>query len=167
MTAEPADRPIMNISLQVNGRDRSLAIEPRETLAEVLRRRLGLTGTKVSCDTQVCGTCTVLVDDLVVSSCTYLAADAEGRVVVTVEGLTDPATGALTPVQQAFLDHAAFQCGYCTPGFIVTATALLAERPALSRKEVIDYLDGNICRCTGYVPILEAIADAAQREGQR
>lgn len=157
-------RPTVDVALRVNGQVRSLAIEPRETLAEVLRRRLGLTGTKVSCDAQVCGSCAVLVDDRVVSSCTYLAADAEGKAVVTVEGLSDPVTGAMSRVQQAFLDHAALQCGYCTPGFVVTATALLSESPTLSREEMIDYLDGNICRCTGYVPILEAIADAAGRE---
>lgn len=167
MSEEPVGRPTIDISLHVNAREVRLTIEPREMLAEVLRRRLGLSGTKVSCDAQVCGSCTVLVDDLVISSCTFLAADAEGSRVVTVEGLADPATGTLTPVQQSFLDHAAFQCGYCTPGFVLTATALLAEHPVPSRSDVVRYLEGNICRCTGYVPIIEAIMDAAEEERAR
>jgi aerobic-type carbon monoxide dehydrogenase small subunit (CoxS/CutS family) len=155
-------RPSVDVQLRVNGKDRALRLEPRETLAEVLRQRLALTGTKVSCDAQVCGTCSVLVDGLVVSACTFLAVDADGRQVTTIEGLGDARSERLTAVQQAFIDAAAFQCGYCTPGFIMAATALLAEHPSPDRELVIEYLDGNICRCTGYVPIVDAVLNAAK-----
>ena len=114
--------------LTVNGRAHDLAIEPRETIADVLRDRLGLTGAKISCDAQVCGACTVLVDGLPVSGCTFLAIDADGKRVRTVEGLADG--DRLSPLQQAFIDAAAFQCGFCTPGMLMTATALLDENPA-------------------------------------
>ena len=154
--------PAIPLTLEVNGRPISLEVQPNETLAEMLRTRLALTGTKVSCDAQVCGTCTVLVDGRAVSSCTFLAADAEGRRVTTVEGLADPETGALSRVQQAFVDRAAFQCGFCTSGFLISATALLSEMPRPSRAQVIDYLDGNICRCTGYEAIVDAVLDAAE-----
>ena len=112
-----------------------MAVEPRWTLAELLRDRIGLTGLKISCDIQVCGACTVLVDGLAVSACTYLAVDADGRAVTTVEGLAQD--GQLTPLQQAFIDHAAFQCGYCTPGMLMAGTALLAENPHPTREEVV------------------------------
>jgi aerobic carbon-monoxide dehydrogenase small subunit len=149
----------LEVGLTVNGRSRTLRIEPRETIAEVLRDRLALTGTKVSCDAQVCGVCTVLVDGLAVSGCTFLAVDAEGRSVRTVEGLAPG--GRLTPLQQAFIDEAAFQCGFCTPGFLMAATALLEENPAPTRDEVREGLEGNICRCTGYTPIVDAVLRAA------
>jgi aerobic carbon-monoxide dehydrogenase small subunit len=149
----------IELRLEVNGRRHDLRIEPRELLADVLRLRLGLTGLKVSCDAQVCGACTVLVDGLAVSSCNYLAADAEGRPVTTIEGLAP--NGRLTALQQAFVDHAAFQCGFCTPGMIMAATALLTDRPTPTRDEVIAGLEGNLCRCTGYVPIIDAILAAA------
>ena len=149
----------LEIGLEVNGRRTTVTLAPQETLADVLRQRLGLTGLKVSCDVQVCGACTVLVDGLAVSSCTYLAVDADERQVATVEGL---ATGdELSPLQQAFIDHAAFQCGFCTPGMLMTATALLADNPAPTRDEVIEALEGNLCRCTGYLPIVDAILAAA------
>jgi carbon-monoxide dehydrogenase small subunit len=150
----------VNVALRVNGRSHELAVEPRELLADVLRRRLGLTGLKVSCDVQVCGACTVLVDGLAVSACTYLAVDADGREVTTVEGLAPD--GRLGPLQQAFIDHAAFQCGFCTPGMIVAATALLADNPSPTREEVVAGLEGNLCRCTGYVPIIDAVLAAAE-----
>jgi aerobic carbon-monoxide dehydrogenase small subunit len=149
----------LEVGLTVNGRARTLRIEPRETLAEVLRDWLALTGTKVSCDAQVCGVCTVLVDGLAVSGCTFLAVDADGRSVRTVEGLAPD--GRLTALQQAFIDEAAFQCGFCTPGFLMAATALLEENPAPTRDEVREGLEGNICRCTGYTPIVEAVLRAA------
>lgn len=149
----------MDLSLTVNARERSVRIEARETLGEVLRDRLGLTGTKISCDSQVCGACTVLVDDLAVSACTYLAADAESRSVRTVEGLAPD--GVLSPVQQAFIDHAGFQCGFCTPGMVMATTALLEENPAPSRDEVVHALEGNLCRCTGYAQIIDAVLAAA------
>jgi carbon-monoxide dehydrogenase small subunit len=151
----------IDVTLEVNGRARPLRIEPRETLAEVLRDRLALTGTKVSCDAQVCGACTVIVDDLAVSACTYLAADAEGRSIRTVEGLA--ADGELSALQQAFIDRAAFQCGFCTSGMLMAATALLEDNPTPSREEVVRGLEGNLCRCTGYAPIVDAVLDAAGR----
>jgi len=150
---------VVELSMVVNGRDRGLRVEPRETLADVLREGLGLTGLKVSCDVQVCGACTVLVDGLAVSACTYLAVDAEGREVLTVEGLA--VDGDLSPLQQAFIDAAAFQCGFCTPGMLMAATALLAENPAPTREEAVAGIGGNLCRCTGYVPIVDAILAAA------
>jgi aerobic-type carbon monoxide dehydrogenase small subunit (CoxS/CutS family) len=160
--AEPVDFPQLDIEVAVNGTHVRLHIEPRETLADVLRDRLGLTGTKVSCDAQICGACTVLVDSLAVSSCGYLAADADGRVVETVEGLADRETGRPSPVQAAFVEHAAFQCGFCTPGFLMAATALLADEPHPSREQVVAGLQGNICRCTGYEPIVEAVLTASR-----
>jgi carbon-monoxide dehydrogenase small subunit len=150
----------VELGFAVNGRPATVRVEPRETIADVLRERLGLTGLKVSCDAQVCGACTVLVDGLAVSGCTYLAIDADGRTVATVEGLaTDD---RLSPLQQAFIDEAAFQCGFCTPGMLMAATALLAENPTPTRDEVVAAIDGNLCRCTGYVPIVEAILRAAK-----
>jgi aerobic carbon-monoxide dehydrogenase small subunit len=148
-----------DLVIDVNGDERALRIEPRETLAEVLRERLGLTGTKVSCDAQVCGACTVLVDGLGVSACTYLAVDADQRAVRTVEGLGAP--GRLSPLQQAFLDNAGFQCGFCTPGMLMAATALLEEDPDPTREAVVHALEGNLCRCTGYAQIIDAVLAAA------
>ena len=150
---------VVEVALDINGSERTLRIEPRETLAEVLRERLGLTGTKVSCDAQVCGACTVLVDGLAVSACTFLAVDADGRPVRTVEGLATD--GELAPIQQAFIDHAGFQCGFCTPGMLMAATALLAEDPAPTREAVVHGLEGNLCRCTGYAHIIDAVLAAA------
>jgi aerobic carbon-monoxide dehydrogenase small subunit len=154
----------IELALRVNEHEHTLRIEPRESLAEVLRDRLALTGTKVSCDAQVCGACTVLVDGLAVSACTYLAADAEGRAVRTVEGLASD--GVLSPLQQAFIDHAAFQCGFCTAGMLMAATALLEDNPSPTREEVTAGLEGNLCRCTGYTPIVDAVlATAAGTQG--
>jgi carbon-monoxide dehydrogenase small subunit len=153
----------IDLAFAVNDRPATVRVEPRETIADVLREHLGLTGLKVSCDAQVCGACTVLVDGLAVSGCTYLAVDANGRSVSTVEGLAPD--GRLSPLQQAFIDEAAFQCGFCTPGMLMAATALLAENAAPSRDEVVAAIDGNLCRCTGYVPIVEAILRAAEASG--
>jgi aerobic-type carbon monoxide dehydrogenase small subunit (CoxS/CutS family) len=149
----------IDLELTLNARRRSLRIEARETLGDVLRDRLGLTGTKISCDAQVCGACTVLVDDLAVSACTFLAVDAESRHVRTVEGLAT--NGRLSPLQQAFIDNAGFQCGFCTPGMLMAATALLEENASPTRDEVIDALEGNLCRCTGYAHIVDAVLAAA------
>jgi aerobic-type carbon monoxide dehydrogenase small subunit (CoxS/CutS family) len=149
------------IELEVNGRRHELVIEARETLADVLRLRLGLTGVKVSCDAQVCGTCTVLVDGEAVSGCSFLAADASGRSVRTVEGLAE--AGRLSPLQVAFLEHHAFQCGYCTPGMLMAAAALLSSNATPSREDVVAAMDGNLCRCTGYSPIIAAILATAER----
>ena len=151
---------LIDVVVAVNGRDERLSVEARASLAEVLRDRLSLTGTKVSCDSQVCGSCTVLVDDLAVSSCTFLAVDADGRDVRTVEGLAR--NGQISPLQQAFIDHAAFQCGFCTSGMLMAATAILEEHPDPSREDVIHGLEGNLCRCTGYGPIVDAVLAAAR-----
>lgn len=156
----------IELELELNRRRIRLDVRPNETLADVLRIRLALTGTKVSCDAQVCGTCTVLLDGRAVSSCSLLAADADGRSVTSVEGLADPQAGTLSRLQRTFIDHAAFQCGYCTPGFLMSATALLAEIPQPTRQQVIDYLEGNICRCTGYEAIVDAVLDAAGEEAR-
>lgn len=150
----------MKLDFEVNGKPAKLEIEPRETLAEVLRGRCRLTGVKLSCEAQVCGSCTVLVDGLPVSACTYLAYEVRGRRVTTIEGLAD-SSGRLHPLQQAFLDHFAFQCGFCTPGMILAAKALLDKNPDATDAEVIEYMSGNLCRCTGYLPILKAIRQAA------
>ena len=156
----------MNLAFELNGKPVSLDIEPRETLSEVLRNRCRLNGVKLSCEAQVCGTCTVLVDGLPVSSCTYLAYEVRGRRVTTIEGLADE-NGRLHPLQQAFLDNFAFQCGYCTPGMILAAKALLDENPAPTDAQVVAHMDGNLCRCTGYLPILKAIRQASnQLRGQ-
>ena len=152
----------MKLSFNLNGRPVETEYEHCETLAEVLRERLNLTGTKISCEVQVCGACTVLVDGLPVSSCTFLAYEARDREVVTIEGLAK-SDGVLHPVQQAFIDEFAFQCGFCTPGMILAAKALLDENPQPSREQIVHYMDGNICRCTGYVPIVRAIQKAADK----
>ncbi|MPY85896.1 MAG: hypothetical protein GEV00_22065 [Actinophytocola sp.] len=129
------------------------------SLAELLRLRFGLTGTKVSCDEEICGACTVLLDREPVSSCTFLAYDARGRNVTTIEGVAEE-SGELHPVQQAFLEQFAFQCGFCTPGMVLSAVALLEKQPEASREQIVDHMDGNICRCTGYASILAAVEQA-------
>jgi len=150
----------LQLNFQLNGKAMEIECEAQETLAEVLRNRLNLTGTKVSCEVQVCGACTVLVENLPVSSCTFLAYEVRDKNVTTVEGL-EKSDGTLHPVQQAFIDDFAFQCGFCTPGMIMAAKALLDENPKPTRDEIIHHMDGNICRCTGYVPIVAAIERAA------
>ena len=151
------------IELTVNGREVSLEIQPQLTLLDLLRDRLSLKGAKRSCDLQVCGACTILVDGKAVSSCTYLAYEARGADVLTIEGLADGNT--LHPMQQAFIDNGAFQCGFCTPGMILAAKSLLDETPRPSEEKVKEYMEGNICRCTGYRKIVEAILDAAGKSG--
>jgi aerobic-type carbon monoxide dehydrogenase small subunit (CoxS/CutS family) len=154
----------MNLSFELNGKPVNLEIEHRETLAEVLRSRCRLTGLKLSCEAQVCGSCTALVDDLPVSACTYLAYEVRGRRVTTIEGLAD-GSGKLHPLQQAFLDNFAFQCGFCTPGMIVAAKALLDENSNPTDADIVAYMNGNLCRCTGYLPILKAIRQASTEIG--
>jgi carbon-monoxide dehydrogenase small subunit len=154
-------RTLLDLSMTVNGRPVELTVEPRETLLEVLRERLGLTGTKKSCDVQVCGACSVLVDGLPVSSCTYLAYEARGKQVLSIEGLAQGEQ--LHPIQEAFVEHGALQCGFCTPGMVLSVKALLDESPAPSEAEIKHYLRGNLCRCTGYKKIVEAVVDAAGR----
>jgi aerobic carbon-monoxide dehydrogenase small subunit len=150
----------VRITLIVNGRARDLEIAAQALLLDVLRDTLDLKGAKRSCDSQVCGACTVLVDGLAVSACTYLALEADGRRVLTVEGLADGES--LHPIQRAFLDAGAVQCGFCTSGMLLTARALLDETPAPSREDVLHYLRGSLCRCTGYRKIVEAIMTAAE-----
>lgn len=145
----------------INGRHVDLEIESRELLIDLLRERLELTGTKRSCDSQVCGACTVLLDGQPVSSCCTLAYEADGKTVQTIEGLAQD--GVLDPIQAAFVEHAAIQCGFCTPGFVLTTKAMLAENPRPTRDEIKSYLGGNLCRCTGYWNILDAAEDAARR----
>jgi carbon-monoxide dehydrogenase small subunit len=161
MPPDTAATPTILLETIVNGRPVSLEIEPRAMLLDVLRDGLGLTGAKRSCDTQVCGACTVLLDGSPVSSCCTLAYEAGGREVETIEGLAGP--DALHPIQQAFVERAAIQCGFCTPGFVLTTKALLAENPRPPRSEIEAYLGGNLCRCTGYWNILDAVEDAAGR----
>jgi aerobic carbon-monoxide dehydrogenase small subunit len=157
----PNEIRTFRLCFRLNGRPTETECEAQETLAEVLRNRLDLTGTKVSCEVQVCGACTVLVDGLPVSACTLLAYEVRDREVLTIEGLAKP-DGTLHPIQQAFIDEFAFQCGFCTPGMILATKALLDENPKPTREEIVHFMDGNICRCTGYVPILRAIQKAAQ-----
>ncbi|MEK7386355.1 MAG: (2Fe-2S)-binding protein [candidate division NC10 bacterium] len=160
MDASAAREPIR---LVVNGRARDLAVPPYALLLDVLRDDLDLKGAKRSCDSQVCGACTVLVDGLAVSACTYLAVEADGRSVLTVEGLAEGES--LHPVQRAFVDAGAVQCGFCTPGMLLTTRALLDENPAPTREDVVHYLRGSLCRCTGYRKIVEAILAAARARG--
>jgi len=157
----------VNIGFVLNGKSVNLEIEPRETLAEVLRGRCRLTGVKISCESQVCGSCTVFVENLPVSSCTFLAYEVRGKRVITIEGLANE-SGRLHPLQQAFLDHFAFQCGFCTPGMILAAKALLDENSNVTDAEIVAHMNGNLCRCTGYLPILKAIRQAAaELRGQK
>ncbi len=152
------------IRCRLNGVERSIEIEDSTLLLDAVRG-LGLTGAKPSCELEVCGACTVLLDGLPVSACTTLAAEVEGRELRTIEGLARG--GRLSAVQQAFIDHFAFQCGYCTPGMILAAEALLDHHPHPSRAQVLHWMEGNICRCTGYESIVDAILAAAERRVER
>ena len=147
--------PSIFVTMTVNGRSVSMDIEPHLTLLDLLRDRLTLKGAKRSCDLQVCGACTVLLNGSAVSSCTLLAYEARDAEVVTIEGLAEG--DQLHPIQRAFIDHAAFQCGFCTPGMIMTAKSLLDENRRPTEEQVKAYMNGNICRCTGYKKIVEAI----------
>ena len=153
----------VRIALTVNDEAREALAPVHKTLLEVLREDLGLTGTKHGCELGECGTCTVLVDGEPVLSCLVLPVEVEGRRITTVEGMAQG--GSLHPLQQAFAELGAAQCGYCTPGILLTATALLAERPSPTRQEVKEALAGNLCRCTGYTKILDAVELAALRMG--
>ncbi len=149
----------MDVATRINGREVVRDVTPQELLLDFLRDSLGLTGAKRSCDVQVCGACTVLVDGLPVSSCCYLAADAHGKAVTTIEGLTERPEFAR--LEEVFTRHAALQCGFCTPGMLLTVSALL-EQGTLADEETIRHeLAGNLCRCTGYRGILEAVAELA------
>jgi aerobic carbon-monoxide dehydrogenase small subunit len=150
---------VRNVSLMVNGFPYELELEPRDLLVYVLRDRLGLTGTVVGCDTSSCGACTVLLDGESVKSCTVLGVQADGHELTTIEGLAE--NGTLHPLQQAFHERHALQCGYCTSGMVLAAVSLLAENPAPSEAEIRHALEGNICRCTGYQNIVDAIEAVA------
>lgn len=149
------------ISLKVNGIERSVEVEARTTLLEMVREQFGLTGAKLGCDIQVCGACTLLVDGKPVSACSVLAVDADGSDVTTIEGLAGK--DSLHPLQEAFMRFGALQCGYCTSGFILTAKALLDENPQPSEQQIRDYLAGNFCRCGCYQEIVQAIRNVAGR----
>jgi aerobic-type carbon monoxide dehydrogenase small subunit (CoxS/CutS family) len=147
------------ISLRVNGRPVEVSVEPRLTLAGLLRRQLRLTGTHLGCEHGVCGACTVIVDGAAVRSCLIFAAQADGAEVVTIEGLAPG--DDLSPLQQAFRRNHALQCGFCTPGILTTMHALLSEEPDPTEERVREVLSGNLCRCTGYLPIIKAVLEAA------
>ncbi len=148
------------ISLKVNGMERSLEVEARTTLLDMIRDQLGLTGAKLGCDIQVCGACTLLVNGKPVSACSMLAVDADGCDVLTIEGLSEK--NSLHPLQEAFMEFGALQCGYCTSGFILTAKALLDENPKPSEQQIRDYLAGNFCRCGCYQEIMQAVKNVAR-----
>ena len=151
------------ITLMVNGAQERLDVPSNMTLLQMLRERLALTGTKNGCEAGECGACTVLVDGEPTNSCMMLAVEADGREVLTVEGLAPE--GKLSPLQQAFVEHNAVQCGFCTPGMLMSATALLERNPQPGEGEIKEALVGNLCRCTGYVRIIEAVQDAAGEGG--
>lgn len=154
------DGKLVRIQATVNGEAVDFLCDPRESLLEVLRDRLGLTGSKEGCNNGNCGACNVILDGKLVNSCLVLAVEIQGSNVITIEGIAGPQ--GLHPLQQKFLEHAALQCGYCTPGFIVAAKALLDQNPNPSEAEVRRWLAGNLCRCTGYDKIVRAVLDAAQ-----
>lgn len=148
------------LELKVNGKLRILTVDSNRTLLQVLREDLGLTGTKEACDSGGCGSCTVLLDGRPAYSCLILAVDAQGKDIITIEGLARD--GCLHPLQEAFIEHGAIQCGFCTPGMLLSAKALLDENPRPTEKEVREAISGNLCRCTGYKKIVEAILSVAK-----
>jgi carbon-monoxide dehydrogenase small subunit len=149
----------VHVRTRVNGERVEFLCEPRQSLLEVLREELGLTGTKEGCNNGNCGACSVIIDGVLVNSCLVLAVEAEGKTVTTIEGIAPPE--GLHPLQQKFLEHAALQCGICTPGFIVAAKALLDRNPRPTEQQVRHWLAGNLCRCTGYDKIVRAVLDTA------
>ena len=151
----------MQVRLTVNGSPREVTVEPRKTLADVIREDLRLTGTHLGCEHGVCGACTILLDGEPVRSCLMLGVQAAGSEIVTVEGIATD--GVMHPVQQAFWDSHSFQCGFCTPGFVITAYALLRDGSELSEDDVRAELSGNLCRCTGYQSIVKGVLTAAER----
>ena len=148
------------LHMTVNGKDVEVGIDPRESLADTLRERLGLTSVKKGCEVGECGACTVLVDGTAIDSCIYLSVWAEGKSILTVEGLQDPDTGALSPIQRAFVEEAAVQCGFCTPGFILSAVEIVGSGKTYTRDELRKLISGHLCRCTGYQNILNAVERA-------
>jgi carbon-monoxide dehydrogenase small subunit len=153
------------IRVRVNGREREFAVGTHETLLQALKERLFLTGAKEGCGVGECGACTVLVDGRATNSCLMLAVEADGRALETIEGEARE-DGKLSALQQSFIDHAALQCGFCTPGMVLSARALLRRNPRPTREEIVEAIAGNLCRCTGYEPVIEAIAAAAEAEAR-
>jgi carbon-monoxide dehydrogenase small subunit len=152
---------LVHVQTQINGDPVDFLCQPRQSLLEVLRDTLGLTGTKEGCNDGNCGACTVIMDGRIVNTCLVLGVEVQGKAITTIEGIATPA--GLHPIQQAFLENAALQCGICTPGFIVAAKALLDREPNPSERRVRHWLAGNLCRCTGYDKIVRAVLDAAGR----
>ncbi len=157
---------MLEVSMTVNGKPAKGQIEGRTLLVDFIRDNLGLTGTHVGCDTSQCGACVVHVDGRAVKACTIFAAEAEGAEVKTIEGMAEP-DGTMHPIQSAFQNHHGLQCGFCTPGMVMSAAALLAENPTPTEAEIRDYLEGNICRCTGYHNIVKAIMAASGQDVSR
>ena len=157
----------VRVNVTVNGEARDSEVEPRLLLVHYLRDTLGLTGTHIGCDTSNCGACTVLIDGEAVKSCTVLAAQADGADVKTIEGMAEGSNGAMHPLQEAFWEHHGLQCGYCTPGMIMTAADFLERNPNPTEEEVRHGLEGNLCRCTGYHNIVKAVLSAADKMGSR
>ena len=151
------------IKFKVNGKEQTLEVSANETLVEVLRERLRLTGAKIGCNRGECGACTVLMDGEAVLSCLTLSIECEGKEILTIEGLEDPKTGELDPIQEAFVENFGIQCGFCTPGMVMSAKALLDKNPNPSEEEVKEGIQGNLCRCTGYTQIVESILAAAEK----
>ena len=152
----------MRVELNINGKPHAVDVEPRMSLLDCLRDSIGLTGAHAGCEHGVCGACTVLIDGNAVRSCLMFAVQADGYAITTIEGVS-PAPGELSPIQDAFCETHGMQCGYCTPAMILAAHALLAKNTSPTRDDIVDAISGNICRCTGYAQIVEAIALAAER----
>ncbi len=150
------------LKLTVNGQPYEVFVKTNTLLVEVLRNELGLTGTKRACNSSSCGACTVIMDGIAVKSCSVLALQANGRKIMTVEGLA--VDGKLDPIQKAFLDHGAYQCGFCTPGMLMSSKALFNQNPTPTKMEIKEALDGNLCRCTGYNSIIRALTDVSKGE---
>jgi carbon-monoxide dehydrogenase small subunit len=151
-----------DITLNVNGNNYKIAVDTRMTLLEAIREKIGLVGTKEGCSVGECGTCTVLIDNKPIYSCLMLAVEAEGKEILTIEGLAD--SEGLHPIQKSFIEHGAVQCGFCTPGMIFSAKALLDENPNPTEEEIRKAISGNLCRCTGYAKIVEAIASLSSNK---
>ena len=151
----------IDVKLTINGKDYPVTVEPRWTLADVIREQCGLTGTHIGCEHGVCGACTVIVDDEPMRSCLMFAVQAHGKSIRTVEGLSE--NGALHPLQQAFIDHHGLQCGFCTPGFLMLAISALERDPTIRDENLLDLVSSNLCRCTGYANILKAIRAGAAK----
>jgi carbon-monoxide dehydrogenase small subunit len=158
----PETITIKVIHMVVNGQDREIEVRPNELLADVLRERLGLTGTKIGCEAGECGACTVLINGKPTLSCLTLTIECEGKEILTIEGIGDAAKGELHPLQKAFVEHYGVQCGFCTPAMILTAKAFLEKNPSPNEDEIREAINGVICRCTGYMQIVESILAAAE-----